>query len=66
MNRSKLRLYMHISLFIYALVYCVLLLSTEWITSGWSLAFVLSFAAIGILSDILGTKNPDKTDNKES
>lgn len=66
MNRSKLRLYMHISLFIYALVYGFLILLTDCITSGWSLAFVLSFATIGILSDILGTKNPNKTDNKES
>lgn len=57
---------MHISLVIYVLVYGVLILLTDFITSGWSLAFVLIFATIGILSDILGTKNLNKTDNKES
>ena len=56
MNKTKLRFYIYIGLCIYAIAYGILLLSTDWISSGWSLAFVLSFAAIGILSDIVAPK----------
>lgn len=63
MNKNKLRFYIHIGLCIYAIVYSILLLSTDWISSGWSLAFVLSFAAIGVLSDIVA---PIKRNNSEN
>lgn len=63
MNKNKLRFYIHIGLIIYSMVYGILLLSTDWISSGWSLAFVLSFAAIGILSDIVAPKKRDNSEN---
>lgn len=47
----------------YAIAYGILLLSTDWISSGWSLAFVLSFAAIGILSDIVAPKRRNNSEN---
>lgn len=65
MNKTKLRFYMHIGLCIYAIVYGILLLSPDWISSGWSLAFVLSFAAIGILSDIVAPKRRNNSENSQ-
>ncbi|WP_142917996.1 hypothetical protein [Staphylococcus equorum] len=49
----------------YAIAYGILLLSTDWISSGWSLAFVLSFAAIGILSDIVAPKKRNNSENSQ-
>ncbi|WP_081332959.1 hypothetical protein [Staphylococcus equorum] len=63
MNKNKLRFYIHIGLIIYAIVYGILLLSTDWISSGLSLTFVLSFAAIGILSDIVAPKKRNNSEN---
>ncbi len=63
MNKNKLRFYIHIGLIIYAIVHGILLQSTDWISSGWSLAFVLSFAAIGILSDIVAPKKRNNSEN---